>query len=387
MNKTIYDLNGIGQSKYDNYYGDGVFDDTTAIQNIIDISTNVCIPEAVDIRLTRSLVIDIAKLQSFDGGKSTFIVDGDFPAFVINGSMISGTADPSSLTEQIIKKESGFIIKNCKIIGKSASEGTGIEVSGCVNITIDKCYVANLKEGVVIKNRNRDIILSNNHIYAIYNAGIKLESTVNLHQMNIVGNTIQYCHKCIHIDDVEQYANYQITGNDIEIAPYPAHDLDDSRCVLVDIANNKSGYFAELVMCGNTIQGHSRSNFLIEINGGGVAKYTSINGNHISNCKQACIKLASCSDTSVSGNTFKNDTYDEEGTYVLKAIGCNNTVFASNTFSDIGGLVNADGSTNPNNGLIVNGNVGTCGFTPVVTAGTNNGLLITDNVVNSAVLQ
>lgn len=386
MITELYNIGGHYQSQYNNIYGDGVRDDSDAIQYLIDNNAKVSIPESVKIRLTKSLTLDISKVHIFDGGNSIFLVDGDFPAFIITGSMTSGTANPTSLTEQIIKDESGFVIKNCKIIGETLTEGCGIEITGCVNITVDACYIANLSNGIIIKNLNRDIILSNNYIYAIYNCGIKLDSTVNLHQMNIVGNMIQYCHKCIYIDNVEQYANYQITGNDIEISSYPAHDLDNSICVLVNISGNKSGYFAELVMCGNTIQGHSRSKFLIEINGGGVVKCTSINGNHISNCKQACIKLASCSDTSVSGNTFKNDTYNEEGTYVLKATGCNNTVFASNTFSNIGGLVNADGSTNSNNGFIVNGNVGTCGFTPVVTAGINNGLLITDNVVNSTVL-
>lgn len=379
MSGIVYDINGCQQSPYDNYFGDGTHDDAIALQFLIDNNTSVRLPEARNIRLTQSLVIDISKLQIFDGNNSTFYVDGDFPAFVLNGTMTSGSADPSSLTDQIVKKESGFLLENCKIIGTDETLGTGIEISGCVNIQISKNYIVNLKKGIVIKNRNRDIIIADNNIYKIYDSGIEVDPTVNLHQMNIVGNMIQYCHKCIYINNVLNYANYQITGNDIEISTYPSVNLSDSRCVLVDIADNKSGYFAELIMCGNTIQGHSLSDVLIEINGGGVAKYTNITGNHISNSRYACIKLSKCNDTSISGNTFKNDTYTDENAYVLKISGCNNTALSANTFSAIGRLIDI----NESNNVVVTGNAGTCDHEPITQSGTNNGICIESNVVNS----
>lgn len=198
MTGIVYDINGNWPSPYNNCYGDGVRDDTAALQFIIDSNTSVKLPESISIRLTQSLVIDISKLQIFDGNNSTFYVDGDFPTFVLNGTMTSGSADPASLTDQIIKRESGFLLENCKIIGTDETLGTGIEISGCVNIQISKNYIVNLKKGIVIKNRNRDIIIADNNIYKIYDSGIEVDPTVNLHQMNIVGNMIQYCHKCIY---------------------------------------------------------------------------------------------------------------------------------------------------------------------------------------------
>lgn len=385
----MYDIVGKRNHEYPSLYND-IANKSNILQDLIDSSEEFHLTGEYTIVLDKPINIDISKLSVFDGGNSTFIVSGDFPAFIISGSMVSGTADPISQTEQIVKKESGFIFEKCKIIGNEgtqneATRGCGIELSGCVNITIDKCYIANLKDGIVIKNRNRDINIVNNNLYGIYNCGIRVESSVNLHQMNIVGNMIQYCHKCIFVDDVKQYANYQITGNDIEISTWADRDMYESRCILINISNDKRGYFGELIMSGNTIQGHSHSDCLIELNGGNVAKYTSITGNHISNCKYACIKISKCDDTSIVGNTFKNDTYKDENAFVIKLDGCNNTVVSANTFSKMGRLINLDGTATPNKGIAIIGNVGKCEYEPVTQSGTNTGVCIANNIINEEI--
>lgn len=296
--------------KYPDIVGDGVTDDTEALQDIIDNYENVILPSGLHIKITDSITIDTADSKLFDGGNSEIIISGDFPAFVISGSIVSPmTATPVSLNNQIINDEGSFEFKNIKIRSNDSTKGTGIEIDSCFKTNIRDCYIHNAKTGIHFVGRSRDLMVEGNQIYACWNYGLHFED-VNLHQLNVVGNHISYCLKCIYLETPNSMANIQIVGNDIEVSNYPTSPLDeeDFECICIESGDGLDGILQEFVISGNTIQGHSRNNVTIEISGGS-ARYIrllSFTGNHISNCKKSLMKLTRVHNATIQGNTFAN---------------------------------------------------------------------------------
>ena len=339
-----YNFDGSSVKKYSSLVGDGITDDTTALQNIIDNNVSVQIPASLKIRLTQSISIDVENIHLFDGGNSEFIVDGAFPAFVITGSVVSGmTSNPTSLTDGIKEDEGAFIIKNCKIIGTSGVTGSnsGVDLSGCFKTRIENCYFYKLTDGIIIENYNRDLMLSGNYIYAMTRYGLHIKPTANLHQFNLVDNMISYCQYCIYIDNPDQVANWQCTGNDIEISTYPDISLQNQRCIRIASDNVKSGQLSEIEIVGNTIQGHSQSTDIIEINGGTnrYIQLISLCGNHISNTNGGSgITLSKVNNMAINGNTFQSIA---NGTCVEVA-NTKNLSITGNTFDNVGSFATID---------------------------------------------
>ena len=159
--------------------------------------------------------------------------------------------------------------------------------------------------GIKLINVCRNISICNNHIYAISGNGISLED-VNIHQLNINSNFITYCMNCLYVKPKE-LANLQLNGNDIEINTHSVGN-ENARCLNFDMSRGTaSNTCYEIEITGNTIQGHSGSNNLIQFIGGvNPIENVSIVGNHISNSKGSGIILQNCKGIVVNGNTMKS---------------------------------------------------------------------------------
>lgn len=329
---------------YPDIVGDGITDDTTAIQTAVNNSRSIVFPEERIFRLTNSISINVGNIALFDGGNSKFIVDGAFPAFVVTGSVVSGmSANPATLSDAIKKNEATFIFKNCKIIGGSNVSGNnaGVNLSGCFKTRIENCYFCELTDGIIVENYNRDLMLSGNHVYAITRYGIHVKPTTNLHQFNLANNMISYCQYCVYLDNPEQIANWQCTGNDIEISTYPDTSLQNQRCIIINSDSVKSSQLSEIEIVGNTIQGHNQSTDIIEINGGTnrYIQLISLCGNHISNANGGTgITLSKVNNMAISGNTFKSIT---NGTCV-EVSNSKNIAITGNTFNDVESFATID---------------------------------------------
>jgi hypothetical protein len=309
---SIYDVNGNALKPYPTIIGNGIADDTAALQELVNSEKDIHLPANLTIKLTSSILINVDKCKLFDGGNSTFVIGGDFPAFSLSGSLTSSmTANPNTLDAGIVQGEAVFKIANCKIRSSNTSAGTGISISGCFKTKIENCYIYNLKTGIAVANQNRDLIISNNHIYGCLLYGLHIQSTANLHQFNVVGNMISYCKFCIYLDNPVQIANFQCVGNDIEISTYPTENLGTFRAIVIESGNTKSGQLSEIELCGNTIQGHSQSVSIIEISGGTnrYVELVSICGNQISNATGNLVVLSKVKSVACSGNTFKVGIY------------------------------------------------------------------------------
>lgn len=347
----IFDISGKEKNIYSNLYGDGITDDSYALQHLIDSNSSIVIPNGLTVRLTRTININISKLKMFDGGNSVFLVDGSFPAFRVYGTN-AGSADPSTQMNDVLEKEAGFIFKNAIIIGNNKynaitfDNSTGIVVENCFGITITNCYITQVRDGIVVSGMNRNIIFSDNNIYNLTGCGIKYDNTVNLHQHNVVGNMIQYCKYCVMIDGSKQIANFQFTGNDIEISTYPNIDFLSQRCIYIDAGDTETGQLSEIVFSGNTIQGHSQSDCIIEVKGGSnrLVKFITFIGNHVSNTKKTLINLEKVINASITGNTFC--TYNSNpGAYAVDLKNCNVVSVCSNSCHDMSYLVKTSNGT------------------------------------------
>lgn len=342
---AIYDVNGNQIPKYPTIIGDGIADDTVALQAIINNNKSVHLPTGLKIRLTSSISIDIANCDTFDGGNSLFIVDGNFTAFAVSGSLtLDMVARPDTLNDEIIQKEAVFRFVNCRITSVSKKSGTGVSLSGCFKTVIEGCYIYYLSVGIALKNQIRDLIIANNQIYACWDSGIHIESTVNIHQFNIVDNVMTYSRKEIFIDNPVMIANWQCVGNDIEIGLYPdVQDRSDFRAIHIVSGNSQLGQLSEIEICGNTIQGHSASPYIIEINGGTnrYVQHLSIVGNHISNATSNAIKLSKVKTASVGGNTYKDVTG-----YVVNLDNCDRITIVGESANNVGGMVSQTSCTN-----------------------------------------
>lgn len=367
----LYDYTGKKLKKYPTIIGDGIADDSDALQYLVNNNREVRINDGLTIRVTKAIMIDPDKIKLFDGGNSEFIMDGyDRIIFWIKGSLETGmSANPNTLTEQIIYSESGFIIQNCKCRSSNPDIACAVCLDSCMNVIVQNMYINNMKRGIRIQNTCRNISILSNNIYMIKEVGIHLMSSSNLHQINVCNNHISYCHCCIFIENPEALANLQCTGNDIEVSLYPDSYELNHTCVLITSDDAKTGMIGEIVFSGNTIQGHSYGDYIIEIYGGTNRKVRqmTISNNAINNMKLSNIILRKCIMTAISGNAFSNDqqSHVPDNNHCISLESCEYMAITGNTYAAVGHFLQAD--ENCVNVTVV-GNSGTCKYDAIEIA-------------------
>ena len=106
-------------------------------------------------------------------------------------------------------------MQNIEVQGKGDGSADGFRIEGLMQPTFEGVLLRELRHGIHVVSRNRNLLVSHCHIYHCTGVGIFLDG-VNLHQTNIASNHISYCRLGgIRIQNSE-IRNLQITGNDIE---------------------------------------------------------------------------------------------------------------------------------------------------------------------------
>jgi len=330
-----------------NIVGDGVTDDTMAVRRIVNMGNRVTFPNVEKIKLTGTVTVTLGYSKVIDGMGATLIMDGDYYALTVEGSLNSSAA-PSTIEDYVLKSEGGAVIKNFKITNAEPDEGGGMDVAKAFNLKLEDNYIYKCANGIRFSGMNRDINISGNHIYAITEDAILFDSGVNLHQCNIFGNMLMFAMNCINIDDPSAIANFQITGNDIELVNYPATGYANAKCIRFSCSSAPS-MFGEIEICGNTIQSHDTSNHLIYMSGYASEPISdvSITGNHLSNSQDSAIYLSNCQNVAITGNNYASIMH-----YVYDLYGaCTNILICGETARNIntetvadGGKIHADSS-------------------------------------------
>ena len=320
-------------------YKNTAYQTVKAITDFAEIDNGTLVCKKGVYHITEPITIDISQIKKIDGNGAIFVVESDINAFVIQGSMTVSSASPITMPAAVYP-EMNTIIDNLVITSLSGDSGTGLKIEKTVGLIIRNCLLRNLKNGIVISDINRNMIISNNNIYACANDGILYDSTCNLHQCIINSNHISYCTKCININNALQIANFQIIGNDIEIGDYPTATKASAKCISITI-NGSTVFSGEIVMTGNTVQGHGYSPSIISINGYNSSKTidnVSICGNHISNTSDVIYDISNVKSVSISGNNYK----DVGGYIVQLSDNCSYiSVTAETGFSVTSGIIHA----------------------------------------------
>ncbi|MFO0802319.1 MAG: right-handed parallel beta-helix repeat-containing protein [Gemmataceae bacterium] len=233
--------------------GDGVADDSAAIQKALDASPGTVFFSPGAYRITKPIVIDLDKtgFTTLRGnGVARVIMAGEGSAFKFIGTH-GGTAQPSSVKDNVWAKERMPGVDGIEIVGEH-EKANGIEAAGTMKLTITRVLIRRCFHGIHLTSRNRNVLIADSHIYHNRGIGVFMDK-VNLHQINITGSHISYNDgggvACIG----GEVRNIQITGCDIEANH--GKDGPPTANVLVD---STGGTNAEVAITGNTIQ-HTRN--------------------------------------------------------------------------------------------------------------------------------
>lgn len=317
--------------------GDGKTDDTLAIQHAIADADgrlefprgNYLIKKTIEIKLDEVGRIAIAG----DDGTATIIMAGEGPAFRIIGTH-GGTGDPKSAKPNIWERQRMPTIRNIEITGKNPA-ADGVELIETMQATLEGVLIRQVRHGIRLHRRNRNVLISDSHIYHNTGVGIYLDD-VNLHQINICGNHISYNRLGGIRIERSEIRNLQITGNDIEYNNHKVFGTEPEPTaeIYIDTRAEKASV-NEVTVASNTIQatsspgganirilekkGQDRPPGLWSISGNIIGSQENnvhltgchgitVTGNCIYSCDNRNVLLEDCSQVNLTGNNFRRHT-------------------------------------------------------------------------------
>lgn len=229
--------------------GDGETDDTAAIQKTIDSGAGGIRFPRGSYRLSRTVVIDLDKVgfTSLVGdGTARIIMAGAGPAFKFIGTH-EASAAPGTFKPNVWERQRSPMVDGLEIVG-AHPEADGIEATGTMQLTITRTVVREARHGIPLTARNRNVIISDCHLY--HNSGIGVfYDHVDLHQSNIIGSHISYNAGGGVVSLGGGVRNLHIGTCDIESNMTP--ETPPTANVLIDCTG---GSTAEVTIVGCTIQ-------------------------------------------------------------------------------------------------------------------------------------
>lgn len=307
-------------------HGDGRTDDTAALSHAIQRGDGSLVFPPGDYLISRPLHIALQLHGRIhingEGGVARLIMTGPGPALHLVGSH-RRTAHPDHFTEIVWQRERMPTVSGLEIVGQHP-QADGIRIEGAMQPTITGVLIRRCRHGIHLANRDRNVDISDCHIYHNSGIGIFLDR-VNLHQTNIHGNHISYCKQGgLKIVAIE-IRNIQICSNDIEYN----HDLQaaTSADVLFDC---REGTVREGTIVGNTIQAvgtpdganvrllgaadHPNAVGLLAITGNLLGSQTTV------------LDLRACRGVTISGNSIYSGYHN-----AIVAEGCEHLVIGPNS--------------------------------------------------------
>ncbi|MEQ9406172.1 MAG: right-handed parallel beta-helix repeat-containing protein [Fuerstiella sp.] len=232
-------------------------DSTMALQRQIDSGHgNLLLGQDAILRITRPLVFDLARhgrVAVKATGGVTIVMDGPGPALRFLGTH-EGTASPKSF-KPATWNERMPIISGIEILGNH-DEADGIELVQTVEAIVSKVSVRWCRHGIHLVVRNRNVQISDCHLYENSGVGIYLDD-VNLHQINVDSSHISYNRQGGIVVRDGNVRNLQVSGCDIE-GNMPADDTPTKTAnILIDVSGSpetRSLSVAEVSVTGCTIQ-------------------------------------------------------------------------------------------------------------------------------------
>lgn len=312
--------------------GDGQADDTDAIARAIATARAVYFPPG-HYRLSRTVEIQLEAtgfVSLWGDGTARIIMAGPGPAFRFVGTH-QGTAAPGTVKPQVWERERMPVVTGLEIIGQHPEAG-GIEATGTMQLTLRGLNIRETYHAIRLYIRNRNVIISDCHIYKNNGVGILLDDC-NLHQINITGCHISYNAQGGIVSRAGDVRNIQVTGCDIEnnmpLDPAEAMAAPPTANILIDSTGGRYGT-AEVAITGCTIQHVHRANnsanirFIGQDAAGRKWGHLVIANNVLSDV-QVNIDLEKARGVSIVGNTFWQGAQ-----WNLRAVDCEHVLLGPN---------------------------------------------------------
>ncbi len=204
--------------------------------------------------LDKTLEFDLKKLGAASircEGAVTLIMRGAGPAVRFTGTH-HGTAGPTTFKPETWKERMP-LIDGFEVLG-AHPEADGIELLRTMQATISRVAVRKARHGIHLVERNRNVIISNCHLYENSGVGIYLDN-INLHQINVANCHISYNRQGGIVVRDGQVRNLQVANCDIE-GNMPG-DTTPTRAanIWIDLSNiDPKASVAEVSITGCTIQ-------------------------------------------------------------------------------------------------------------------------------------
>jgi hypothetical protein len=232
----------------------GGADDTEAIQKAINGGPRAIHFASGKYRLTKTVLIDLDKsgfISLVGDGTASIVMEGSGPAFHFIGTH-GGTADPTSVKPNVWERQRTPMVDGLEIVGANP-EADGIEATGTMQLTITRTTVREARHGIHLTTRNRNVIISDCHLYNNKGIGVFYDN-VDLHQSNIIGCHISYNSGGGVVTRGGAVRNLQIGTCDIEANMSP--DAPPAANVFIDCSG---GSTAEVTIVGCTLQHSPKS--------------------------------------------------------------------------------------------------------------------------------
>ena len=230
--------------------GDGKADDTAAVQRAVNSGEgDIFFPRGV-YRFTKPVLIDLNRVGPtalVGTGTARVVMDGAGPAFRFRGTH-GGTAAPRTVKPEVWEKQRMPTVDGLEIIGAHPG-AMGIEAVETMQMVITRVNIRQCLYAVHLPNRNRNVIISDCHLYENRGAGLYLND-VNLHQINVNGCHISYNDQGRIVSRAGQVRNLHVTGCDLE---GNMGGDDPTANILIDCTGGNGGT-AEVAITGCTIQ-------------------------------------------------------------------------------------------------------------------------------------
>jgi len=308
--------------------GNGIEDDSNAIQAAVDSKAGLVRFPKGTYRISRTIEIDLNSVgfTSIRGdGLAVILMAGSGPAFRFVGTH-EKSADPAGFGQEVWERQRMPFVDGVAVLG-AHEKAVGIEARGTMQLTITRSHFRKLNHGIHLVGNNRNVIISNCHIYENHGIGIFYDS-VNLHQSNITASHISYNWGGGIVSRKGNVRNIHITGCDIESNMSPDHP--QTANVLIDSRGSRYGT-GEVAITGCTIQHNNPSpesaNIRIigqSLQNVGLSRARegniTITGNVLSDVK-INVHLVSCRGVTITGNTFwmgyKHNLLIEDSAYII----------------------------------------------------------------------
>ncbi|MBC8352274.1 MAG: right-handed parallel beta-helix repeat-containing protein [Planctomycetes bacterium] len=289
----------------------------TLQQKIDENDGNLLLGRDEILRITKPLVFDLSNHEAVAvkaAGGVTIVMDGPGPALRFVGSH-EGTASPKSF-KPTTWNERMPIVSGIEILGNH-DEADGIELVQTVGAIITGVSVRWCRHGIHLVNRNRNVLVSDCHLYENSGVGIYLDD-VNLHQINVGTSHISYNRQGGIVVRDGNVRNLQVSGCDIEGNMPNDETPTRTANILIDVSGSpetKAKSIAEISITGCTIQ-HS-ANY-----GGASGKKVAPGG---ANIRLAGKEIYPIDSVTISGNVLSDTTTNIDIDYAHDvAINANN---------------------------------------------------------------